>query len=641
MTRRCERCGSILPHEGGRGCPKRPSRRNRPSRKGRPSRKKYNAVRHVDIWAIDTEEVEGKTVCIVAANEAGDSHRLVDAEGIGTINALEFLTHLPDGLKVSFAFNYDVTMLTRDVPFHLLNHLRRFNKVTAGDFQLRHIPGKRFWAKDDVEEESVQVWDVWSWWQRSFNKLLDDWDGLADADDRAFIRKMKALRDSFETVPLDTIVEYCTMECKLLAKWVRILLELHEGVDLHLRSYCGPGSTASAIYQKNGYKPNDHMPEINGTAMLAYYGGRNEVSSLGIIDGPIYAYDIGSAYPFEISILPAIHGWTFRRDIPKRDWWGFAAVKWKLPERTVWGPFPIRGARIAEQGRTMSLVYPTEGKGVYHSTEVMAALKAYGSEHFEVSAVWEADVSGRPFAWVEELAATRLKYKAEGDPLAYPLKVGLNALYGKMAQRSGKAPYRDVVYAAAVTAGTRARLLPVLAKLGHKALLAATDGILTTVKVPSLEIGDSLGQWELKTYPDACIAQSGVYWLGDKIRTRGFRRNTVTKAEVLRVWTNEGEGAEILYDERRFLGYRIATHRNRPDQIGKWIESERRLRLSPYPRRRSYRKKGHQLKTLPPTLESWEMSKMLDEVMLTKSDASFLFQRLATLEDPEWNLDDG
>lgn len=49
----------------------------------------------------------------------------------------------------------------------------------------------------------------------------------------------------------------------------------------------------------------------------------------------------------------------------------------------------------------------------------------------------------KPYEWISEVYAERQKLGTATK--GYPLKLALNSLYGKRAQRSGRGPYHDVV----------------------------------------------------------------------------------------------------------------------------------------------------------------------------------------------------
>lgn len=110
----------------------------------------------------------------------------------------------------------------------------------------------------------------------------------------------------------------------------------------------------------------------------------------------------------------------------------------------------------------------------------------------------------RFFDWVGDVFEERnwLGSKTRG----YPLKIGLAALYGKMAQRSGRGPYHDVVAAGLITAITRARLIEALGQNSRSVVMLATDAVFSRERL-SLDIGEALGQWEEKVWPDLFIAQ--------------------------------------------------------------------------------------------------------------------------------------
>jgi hypothetical protein len=96
------------------------------------------------------------------------------------------------------------------------------------------------------------------------------------------------------------------------------------------------------------------------------------------------------------------------------------------------------------------------------------------------------------------------------------LKLGLAALSGKKAQRSGRAPYHDDVAARLITATLRARVVEAVAHDPAAVVMVATDAIYTTRPLP-LDAGEGLGQWKPTIWPDLFIAQPGIYWSPTKL----------------------------------------------------------------------------------------------------------------------------
>jgi hypothetical protein len=172
----------------------------------------------------------------------------------------------------------------------------------------------------------------------------------------------------------------------------------------------------------------------------------------------------------------------------------------------------------------------------------------------------------------------------------------LAALYGKMAQRSGRGPYHDVVAASLITAITRARLIEALGQNPRSVVMLATDAVFSRERL-SLDIGEALGQWEEKVWPDLFIAQPGVYWspsdLDQSVKSRGAPRSVIGPAaprfheafdEWLHVLRQPGAMRRVLEERliplvpvtvRVFIGCRLALARGKPWLAGKWEDVTR------------------------------------------------------------------
>src|SRR5205814_959332 len=133
---------------------------------------------------------------------------------------------------------------------------------------------------------------------------------------------------------------------------------------------------------------------------------------------------------------------------------------------------------------------------------------------------------------VEYLYAKRMEYGSEGE--GAPFKLALNSMYGKFAQRrTGSGPYWDAVAAGLITSRTRAQLIEAVSHDPEAVIMIATDAVFSTRPLP-LDLGNNLGQWERKPYPDFFIEKPGMYWSpSDRektIKSRGAPRSIVGKA---------------------------------------------------------------------------------------------------------------
>src|SRR5207302_9892857 len=122
------------------------------------------------------------------------------------------------------------------------------------------------------------------------------------------------------------------------------------------------------------------------------------------IPGPIYQYDINSAYASYYKRLPClVHGeWKAFRKLPK-DGIYFANVRFKHPEGMMWNTLPLRNPRSG------TLLFPMEGNGWYWMHEIRTAIK-YGAE-IEVKRGYRyvQTCDCQPFDWVYRLYDERIR----------------------------------------------------------------------------------------------------------------------------------------------------------------------------------------------------------------------------------------
>lgn len=626
----CQTCGLDTSTHKGRGCPKR----KRASGKKPPRQ----------ILSLDCETNSNGIVLFLAAGESRDSADYIyNADGLKLPEILDWLIRAGAGrLCFGFFFDYDVNQIVRLLPEVHQSQLAANGVVTWKGYRVRHTPGKRFQVSNGAA--SVCIWDCSSWAQCSFLSVCTKWK-LGTENERGIVARMKAKRGDFDSATESELVEYTTLECALLTEWVRRLLELHAECGIVLRAYSGPGSTASAMIRQREWKPPEVPDEIGrqpktrgpsdpgGIAFRAFFGGRTEISCMGAVPGPIYGYDINSAYPDGIASLPEIRDQKWKKS--KRfnaGAWGFYRVRWQQKKNSAWGLFPVRGAC-----KSGSLLYPTEGEGWFHSEEISAAMELDPNALEVLDARLVTDIGQRPFGWVRDEAARRLEYKAAGDERAFPLKVGLNSIYGKLAQRSGTHPLQCAAYAAAITSRTRAQLLRAAYHRGHDVFLLATDGILSTVPLPELMLGATLGSWEHETYPSAWMLQAGVYWAGDKKKTRGIDARTLELEDVKALWWRKETAAVLTLPARRVLSYRLCASQGKLHQTGTWYDGLRSVRFTPMPRRRSYRWRGDRLLTIPARTADFVRASILDVVAMAFDDGAG-FDEFEAL--PDWALPD-
>jgi hypothetical protein len=231
---------------------------------------------------------------------------------------------------------------------------------------------------------------------------------------------------------------------------------------------------------------------------------------------------------------------------------------------------------------------------------------------FREAWVYETDCKCRPFAALADYYLTRLEWGKEARGIV--LKLGMNSVYGKLAQSVGTHRYRSLIWAGLVTAHCRGQILTMMAlhKNPARILGIATDGLYTTEKlVPPRPSGHSsgatgkpLGGWECTVYPELFFIQPGVYFqpssgdvetLEKKTRSRGVPRITVGEQQrrIIRSW-QKGERSIPIEGLVRFWGIKSSVRRKlvddsfvyeRSENYGQWLEHPHVLQYAAQPKR--------------------------------------------------------
>jgi hypothetical protein len=572
---------------------------------------------------------------------ASTGHVLVERDGLATLDVLLWLIARKRERKratfVAFGLNYDVNMWLRDLPRHVLRRLwvrheaRWYVRELGVYVRLAWIPSKRFWVSV-TGVGSVEVSEVFGFFQQSFLAALTSWEVPDVAGALARIKRGKADRSGFRWRDRARVQRYCLAECQLLVDLMGQLRVSLEAAGLVPRKWQGAGSVAAALLAREStvaehHRPDEKLPyQVAPLPRHAYFGGRFEVFQQGELDAADQ-YDVRSAYPAQAVNLPSLVGsWKRHRDYQPELPWTLWRVTWTTPHHH--GPvmpFPYRYKR--------SIHYPERGHGWYWDAEVRAARALWG-DRIRVLEGWQLrpdDPTARPFAFVADLYQLRAAAKAEGRPEQKAYKLALNSLYGKLAQgvgwRGAVPRFRSYVWAGLITSGTRAQLLEMVTADPQAVIAMATDGVLYS-RDPELATGPGLGELEHDRVADLFVAQSGVYVSTAGERRRGWMRTEIDWAAVLEGWRTSGPWYTQQGTARRFIGLGGALGRTDPWAVWRtWADVPRVLALMPTRktpanlvsnRRHEPWKRGELLRWLPP--EGWP--RRLSDIYVPKSDGT-------------------
>lgn len=533
---------------------------------------RYNCVHHYCLFGSSK-----------GMSKAGDS--------LSTRECLDLILHTgrkyPRAIHIGFAFQYDVNMILRDLSPKHMQLLKENTFVTWRGYRIEHIPKK--WITVSKGGISVRIQDVFSFFACSFVKALKGWN-VGTPEEITDIESGKGSRDSFRLDQVDEFIRpYWLKELELLVLLGNRLREILYSADIKISQWFGPGNIASFLYQKHSMKKlmNQELPrDVRNAAQYAYAGGRFEGFRAGLHNGPIYSADINSAYPYVLSRMPNLQTGLWHRSTDDAD---LSTVRTRIglyrihfefsramtrKARNEGFPLPVFNRRKSGQ-----VWYPERSECWYHASEFQLLLDIHaesGGKAFSVFDVKEAwiyeDDGTSPFQWVSEMYDQRREWKDAGNPAERALKLGLNSLYGKLAQRigskDGKPPqWHQLEYAGAITAGCRSMLYR--ATLDHWETIVGveTDGIYSTAPFGELQNGTglALGQWETQTYEGMLFLQNGVYWLrgedGDWLppKSRGIPQ---THLGIDAALSSLDRGISLKASQQYFIGYGTALHRD-------------------------------------------------------------------------------
>jgi hypothetical protein len=556
--------------------------------------------------ALDGEGVtrdDGSHDYVLIANSFGATR--YSARGLSTDTCLEFLLSTAEEFRrtcernqrpvfVGFGLGYDTNQWLRDLNRETLSELWNTGRLEwrsrkSGFVLIEWLPGKlvSFRCEDG---RSIEIFDVFGFFQRSFLRTLEDWRIAEKHQD--YIARMKSERQDFTTESIAEIKKYCVLECKLLVELMDALKASLKEADLLPRQWYGPGAVAATLLGsrvKRYHRHDEEYPERIRLALLhAYYGGRTEMFRQGMLEN-VWSYDIRSAYPAAAAELPALDRGHWRR-VTRLHAGSYAIYKvsWDISHENSIAPFPFRTPQ-------RSIEYPLRGAGWYHGCEVEEAMRLYPDGiRVHSGYVFEPASDEKPFAFVPEFYELRRRLKAEGKAAEYAYKLALNSLYGKLAQGTSRRydreterfeyvtpPFQSYFWAGYITARTRARLLEMMAKNPYHIVFAATDAVSFTGRC-KFDLGDSLGKIEESHYDSFFLVQPGVYHgihseKGTVDKSRGFFLRDLDFDLLQSLWQTEGRWGEYGHYSRKFVGAGTALMRKDFTLWRRWKDEPRIL----------------------------------------------------------------
>ena len=475
---------------------------------------------------LDTETQLGRAVLVCTPRAELRLPRTVSA-------VLEWLSDVGDDF-IAFNAGYDVqAVLALRKPRRSLGRLGLTGRDVIEGWSLHYIPDKLLEATRDGKR--VRVFDAYQFFGRSLDSAAKKHLGEAKHETSprltAYIHRGRAgdaLRDSRTR---DELVTYCRKDADQAERLWQAVADSYTALGVDPERPVSPASVARRYWAKQTAEPRtigSDPFDLRADCERAYRGGRIETIRRGMFRD-CYRYDIRSAYPAAMSVLPHVDDCdrVYSRNI--RPDAAYAIADLELYSGPLWD---IPGAilPVAVIHRDV-LTYPSG-----HFPRVTVDLHTWklATECGIVRRVIRGiqfvprPAARYPFADFPRFFAER-KTRPEAS---FAIKLLLNSSYGLLAERVTqvgaatepeglmftewgmmnrhelRGPAQCFLAAAHITGRVRAQLYR--AALDCDPVTMMTDGLISLRPI-NLPLGDGLGDWSDEGRCDAIVVGGGVY----------------------------------------------------------------------------------------------------------------------------------
>ena len=587
------------------------------------------------VVAIDTEAEDGNIFLIADSNGRTLEHPDINFDSVA-----KFLLRYDEGYWVFFYnLDYDVGSMIKMLPAPLLKkqYLQQrelyfhYNGTT-----LHYIPKKKFVLRRG--KHTVSCYDIMQYYDNK--KLQVAYTENIKKPLPPEYAETKEKRAQF-TLPYflhnkKRLRQYCIDDCVLTKELAENWLDtFYKQFGFYVRNWISSGYLAEKVLIANGIKLpyfNDVPHGVQELAWQSFYGGRFELIKRGHI-GRCYLYDINSAYPYALAAMPDITEgrWiTDSQTIEPQAALGFFHIRAHVDDSVKIAPFPFRT-------KDNRIIYPS---GDFETYVTLEELRAAGSDprinyHILKSCQFVSKKNcGHPFRrFIEEQYYKRLELKAKGDPLERAIKIVLNSIYGKTAQRVNNRMGNifNPVIASYITGFTRAQLYRFTVENGleRDVVAFATDSIATAQEIPGLNSA-RLGEMKLDKHAgDVIFLSNGFYCFNGKWKQRGIGYDHERKAEIQHLDTHIGEDGQpyIMVETTRTTHIKSGILYDKIKNVGKIERYKKKIALN-----------SDKKRFWDSDLESLKDKKYCDSLPL---NATLVADKIAKRDDITWQVEQG
>jgi hypothetical protein len=552
----------------------------------RHQNRNVNSCTRRQVVGIDTEAQNGDIFLIVDS----DGNRL-EYPNISFENVAKFILGYEDKWPFFYNIAYDAECILKLLPADVLGNYRANRKLEFeySDYLVKYIDRKQLTVRRG--NHSASCYDIAQYYD---NKRLDvaysenieshldpEYLALKEKRDRFtirnFLRHKKLLR------------RYCLQDSVMTKALAENWLDLfHRQFRFYPARWVSSGYLAEKVLISNGIEIpyfNDIPYEIQELAWQAFYGGRFELIQKGFI-GSCYLYDINSAYPFALTRLPDLTkgSWIGDNTVHDEAALGFFRIRAYVEDSVKVAPFPFRT-------RSNTIIYPVGKFETFVTLDELITTEDDNRISYDIVDAWQFIPAGSTFPMRKFILSNyrkRLMLKKRSDPLERAIKLILNSIYGKMAQRVNGVMGNlfSPVIASYITGFTRAQLFSFMREhsLERDIVAFATDSMACRSKIDGLD-SKRLGEMKLdkqSDVDDTIFLSNGFYRFNGIWKQRGVGYDREKKATIEHLDTRIGQDGQLYIAVRttRTTHIKTAIMYNKLKSVGKIDQYERKIGLN-------------------------------------------------------------
>jgi hypothetical protein len=539
-------------------------------------------IRPVNV--IDTETWQGD-IFLLADSDGDFIDTLRDKITIDSV--IKFLTRPKFETSWNFCYNldYDGSVILKLLGKEILTtykkkrqfrfSYKKYNFFFIPKKTLRISKGKHSWVFYDI----TQFYDfkpLQKAYQENIGKLPDNY------------LKMKSKRKEFSPryyrMNRKDVRQYCIDDCKLTKELSQNWIDIFgKAFGIYTQRWISSGYLAEKVLINHNVDVpffRDLHYNLQEFAWASYFGGRFEIIQRGFI-GEAWLYDINSAYPYALANMPDIVKGSWRygfKGIDKKAILGFFKIHVKFDDSEYLPAFAFRRITLNND----LIVYPS---GEFVTFATLEELKQVDPKNYKIISSWQYfdDNPVYPFRdFITKHYEKRMKLKQENNPMQLPIKIILNAIYGKMGQKVNRRIgniFNPVIFSY-ITGFARAQLYGFVKEHGveNDVVAFATDSVCITKKIDV--DSKELGGFSLDKHgKDVYFLQNGFYRFNGDWKQRGIGK--LGKKEIEHIETVERDG-RLYYKYLVLRTKKLASAiiQNEIDEIGKLKEGIREVNLN-------------------------------------------------------------